>query len=192
MSLLDTIGSAASSILGGGITGILGVAVQRFADYKNKQLDIAASREKYAHEASMKRADAEIMQAEWAARTKVAEIETTGKIDVADSSAFAASFQTEPQRYSADVKPNVAQSWVFVILDFFRGIIRPGLTVYLCILTTLVYVQIDQKLKTNPLDQAQLAEISRLVIGTILYLTSSCCMWWFGTRNKAQPQKFQR
>lgn len=192
MSFIDLVGTAASSILGGGLTGILGVAVQRFADFKNKKLDIEASREKYAHEVAMKKADAEIMAQEWAARTKVAEVETAGKIDVADSQAFAASFAMEPQRYSTEVKPSVGQSWVFVILDFIRGIIRPGLSIYLCVLTTLVYLQAKETLKNDPLDPKDQAEIMKLIIGTVLYLTTTCVLHYYGTRNKQPAPKLQR
>ena len=187
MSLIDILGSAVSSVVGGGLTGIVGVVVQRWADYRNKKLDIEASKDRYAHEINLKRVEGEIMAHEWAARTRIADVETAGRSDVADSQAFAASFN-EPQRYSADVRPNRGQSWLLVILDFIRGIVRPGLTLYLCVLTTLIYFHIREALKGDPLDQAQMAELLKLVIGTVLYLCTSCILWWFGVRNRG-PQK---
>ena len=58
MGILETF---FSSIVSGGITGILGVVVQRIADYKNRKLDMEANREKYSHEVRMREADAAIM-----------------------------------------------------------------------------------------------------------------------------------
>lgn len=174
-----------SSILGGGVTGLVGVMVQRFADYKNKQLDISADREKFAHEIKMREADAAIMAQEWAAKTRVAEIETDGRTEVADASAFAASFN-EPLRYSEGVTPSSGQGWMLVTLDFIRGIVRPGLTLYLCGITTLIYVQARGLLSGTFLAPEQSIALVEKVIGTILYLTTTCLLWWFGVRNKSK------
>jgi hypothetical protein len=38
--MLELIGTAAFAILGGGAMGILGAVVQRYADYKGRQLDL--------------------------------------------------------------------------------------------------------------------------------------------------------
>jgi hypothetical protein len=183
--MLDLLGTVFASILSGGATGIVGVIAQRVADYKNRQLDIQAQQSKQAHEVAMRRADAEIMAQEWAARTKVAEVEVAGRSDVADSQAFAASFN-EPARYSEGVKPSRGQGWVLVLLDALRGAVRPVLTVYLCVLTTLVYMQ-AREMVGNGLTAAEAMALVKMVVGTILYLTTTCVLWWFGTRNKGKP-----
>jgi hypothetical protein len=183
--MLALLGTIVSSILGGGATGLLGVVFQRFFDYKNRQLDIQLQQLKNDHDVKMKEADAAIMAQEWAARTRVAEVETAGASDVAESQAFAASYQLEPQRYSS-ARLSRGQQWVMVILDFMRGIVRPGLTIYLCALTTMVYVQAKQLLGNEDLTSAEALEMMKLIIGTILYLTTTVTLWWFGTRNKAK------
>lgn len=186
--MLDLLGTVFASILSGGATGIIGVIAQRVADYKNKQLDLQAQKDKQAHEIAMRQADAAILAQEWAARTKVAEVEVAGRSDVADSESFAASFATEPQRYSEGVKPTKGQGWVLVLLDAIRGVVRPALTVYLCVLTTLVYVQ-AREMVGNGLTAAEALALVKMVVGTILYLTTTCVLWWFGTRNRqAQPK----
>jgi len=179
-----------SSILSGGATGLIGIIIQRWADYKNKKLDIEASRERFSHERDMRKVDAEIMAQEWAARTKVAEIEVAGKIDVADSEAFAASFN-EPVRYSDGVKPTAGQGWMLIVLDFIRGIVRPGLTVYLCVLTTLIYLHARTLIGKEGaiLSSDQAVDLVKLIVGTVLYLATTCVLWWFGTRNKQKPPK---
>lgn len=181
--MLDWLGNLAGAVFGGGITGILGVVVQRFFDLKNKDRDLELVKVKNAHELQLKQVDLQIMNQEWAQRVKVAEVEAAGHEAVADSQAFAASFN-EPQRYAAGASLNPAQTWLMVILDFVRGIIRPGLTLYLCLLTTLVYFQAREvQLQAWPApDEAY--GIVKQVIGTILYLFTTCLLWWFGVRNK--------
>lgn len=187
--MLDLLGTFFSSIISGGMTGILGVVVQRIADYKNKQLDIEMNREKMAHEVALRQVDHQIVSQEWVGRTTVAQIEADGREAVADSQAFAASFN-EPQRYSDAVKPSRKQAWLLVVLDFIRGLVRPGLTIYLCILTTLVYYHARTLITDKPIDPAYATELVKMIVGTILYLTTTCLLWWFGVRNKAQGPKY--
>jgi len=187
--MLELLGAAFSSIVGGGMTGILGVVVQRIADFKNKQLDLQLNKQKYEYELTLRKVDAEIMAHEWAGRTKVAEVEASGREAVADSQAFAASFN-EPQRYSDPSRANNTQTWLLVILDFIRGIVRPGLTIYLCVITTLIYFQARELLGSS-IPEEHAYEILKTIIGTILYLTTTCLLWWFGSRNKQPAPKIK-
>ena len=187
--MLELLGTVFGSIFSGGATGIIGVIAQRIADYKNKQLDIEAQAKRAEHEIAMRKADAEIMAQEWAARTKVAEVEAAGREAVAAEQSFAASFGMEPKRYAEGVKPSRGQGWVLVMLDALRGSVRPVLTVYLCAVTTMVYLQAYSIMETQPLTADQAIDLVRLIIGTILYLTTTCVLWWFGTRNRSHPPK---
>lgn len=185
--MLELIGTAASAILGGGATGILGAAVQRYADYKGRQLDLQAQASKQAHEVAMREADARIMAQEWAARTQVATIEGDAREVEADAKTLAASYQMEPQHYSGSVKPTRGQGWLLVLLDVLRGVVRPGLTIYLCVLTTQIYNELAGQV--GPLTADQRYETTKLIVGTILYLFTTVTLWWFGTRSKgAQPK----
>lgn len=181
--MLELLGTVFSSIVAGGMTGILGVVVQRFFDMKNKTLDMQLIEKKHAHEVQMKRVDAEIMDKEFANRTQVANIEATSREAVADAQAFASSFN-EPQRYSDSVKPSLGQAWLLVILDFIRGIVRPALTVYLCAVTTLIYLNAKATIDEYPMPHEDAVNLINTVVNTILYLCSTCVLWWFGTRNK--------
>lgn len=170
MSILSIVGS----VLSGGVTGLAGTAISRYFDYKNKKAD----RE---HEVRMVEVEAKVMEQEWAARSAVAKIEGESAIEVEDSRAFKESLSNEPKRYFTG---NPKQfGIIFIILDFIRGCIRPALTVYLCILTTLIYLQI-----TNlGIDSTQTQTILNHIINTILYLTTTVVLWWFGSRQKAPP-----
>jgi hypothetical protein len=186
--MLEIVGTIFGSIFSGGATGLLGVIFQRFADYKNKQLDIQVEAQKQANAIAMKEVDAKIMAQEWAARLQVTQTEVEGRSDVASTEAFAKSYELEPKLYATGKLSN-GQRWVMVCLDAVRGLVRPVLTIYLCILTTLVYWE-AKTLMTPEAGQAAAYELTKLIVGSILYLTTTCVLWWFGTRNsdKKEPK----
>ncbi len=152
-----------SDLVFGGITGLVGGALQKLADYKTKKLEVEDNKLKRDHEERLRKLDSEIMAQEWAQRTKVAEVE-------ADVRMYEAS-QNEPELYSAAVKPTKGQGWILVALDALRGSVRPLLTLYLCGVTTFMYAETDGG-TINP----------QTVVDTILYLTTVCVGWWFASR----------
>lgn len=176
-----------TSAFGGGLTGLIGGAVQKVFDYKTKKLEIEANRERYAHDVAMKKADAEIMQQEWAARTKVADIEASARIEVEDSKAFAESIRSDDKNYLDYLdKLNSKQDWFFVILEFIRGIIRPALTLYLCLITTVIYFKATKLMGADIILPGMAYDLLTQIINTVLYLTTTCVLWYFGSRNGKQ------
>lgn len=158
-----------TDLMFGGLTGLIGGIAQKVADYKTKKLEIELLQKKSDAEIALRRVDAEIMQQEWAARTKVAEIETA-------SADFKASFN-EPTLYSEKVAPTAKQGWLLVFVDFLRGIVRPILTLYLCAITTILYMHTDGG-RVDP----------QSVVDTILYLTVTAVTWYFGARAGSPPK----
>lgn len=183
--MLEILGTVVGSIFSGGATGIIGVIAQRFADYKNKQLDLQIQAQKFEQDVKMKEIDRDIMQAEYAAKLQITQVETAGATDVAEAQAFAESFKLEPQRYAA-VALTPKQNWLMVLLDFCRGIVRPALTIYLCALVTIIYYLARDKVQGEDLTSDEALELLKLITGTILYVWTTCTLWWFGTRNKKQ------
>jgi hypothetical protein len=187
--MLELLGTATSAILGGGATGLLGVLVQRWFDHKNKQADLEVLKAQHAHEETMRDKDSAIMAQEWAGRTRVAETEAAGREAEADAKAFGESFASERPLEFAPIKATKAQSWFLVVVDSFRRLIRPGLTVYLCAITTKIYLMAVELLDKHgsTMTAAEALDLTKMVVGTVLYLTTTCVLWWFGTRNKQQP-----
>lgn len=177
-----------SSVLGGGITGLAGSIVTKVAEHKTKKLELEAADKKAAHEIAMRKVDAELMAQEWAGRTKVAATEAAGKEAVADAQAFAASFN-EPARYSEGVKPTAGQGWALIILDLVRGVVRPALTIYLCAITTVIYLQARELAHGANIDPKDALAMVNHIVATILYLTVTVVCWWFGTRQKNAATK---
>lgn len=189
--MLELLGTIFGSIFSGGATGIIGVALQRFADYKNKQLDAQLEAQRAQNELDKRKLDLEITGKEWAGRVQVAVTEGESAKDVAASQAFATSLLREPERYSSTQGLTSGQQWILVLLDAARGIVRPLLTVYLCALTTYVWYQVRTVLSQQNLDAAAAMQVWQLVVGQILYLTTTCVLWWFGTRNKEKAPVIQ-
>jgi len=180
MNILGLITSA----FGGGLTGLIGGAVDKIYEFKTKKLEIEQNRERYAHEVNMRKADAEIMAQEWTARTKVADIEATAKVDAEDSKGFAVSLASEDKNYLDYLdKLNPKQDWFFVILEFIRGIIRPALTLYLCFITTVIYFKAARLLNADIILPGMAYDLVTQIINTVLYVTTTCVLWYFGTRN---------
>ncbi len=162
-----------TSILGGGITGLLGSVTQRIFEYKTKKLEIELQKNKFENDVALKQLD---MQAAVSHDKTVIEVE--------DSKAFKAALESEPKKYS-EGQLTTRQQWVMVFLDFVRGIIRPALTIYLCGITTAIYFQAKTLMGTMiPVDSAY--NLVSQIVNTILYLTTTCVLFWFGTRNKSK------
>jgi hypothetical protein len=109
-------------------------------------------------------------------------------VEVASQEAFAASFKMDT-RYSEGAAYTKGQAWGLVALDVVRGLVRPGLTVYLCVLTTMIYLQARELIGKEDLNPDQALALEGQIVNTILYLTTTCVLWWFGTRNKQKPPK---
>lgn len=187
--MLDFLGQGLLAIVSGGATGLLGIVFQRVFDHWKQKQELDKLKVQHAHELAMKRADAEIMKEEYAQRVKLAEVEGETARQVADSQAFAASFATEPQRYSEGVKPGRIGGFLLILVDCLRAVVRPGLTIYLAWIATAMYLQsVEILMRVNPsAHTASLLKLHEQIVLTLLYLFTTCVLWWFGTRNK-QPQ----
>jgi hypothetical protein len=184
---MDLLGGL-TSLLSGGVTGLVGSAIGGYFTYKSKKLDIELQKEKYANDVALKELDSKIMAQEWAARTQVAQVTADAQVESEDAKAFAASLTSEPQRY-AQGSLTSNQNWLMVLLDSFRGIIRPGLTLYLAALTTMIYLQAHALLGSSPLTTDQATGLVTKIIDTVLYLTTTCVLFWFGSRVHEKKSK---
>jgi len=183
--------SGIMSILTGGASGLLGVIAQRAFDAWNKKQELDKMKAQWEHEAVMKDKDAAIMAQEWASRTQIAGTEADAAKDVAQSNAFAESLKSQAVRYSEGKQTGPFLTGCLVLLDVFNGAVRPALTVYLCALTTYIWFQVRELLKHESLTPAEALGLWTLVIETILYLTTTCVLWHFGTRNKQSVPDFK-
>lgn len=174
--------SGIASIFGGGITGLIGSVTQRVFEYKSKKLDLELQKEKYSNEIALKKVEIEASAQEWAAKGRIATTQADAMVAVEDSKTLSAAITSEPKVYH-DGPLTKNQNWFMVALDMFRGIIRPGLTVYLCVLVTAIYAQSKMLLRTTDISTDQAFDLVTQIINTVLYVWTSATLFWFGTRN---------
>lgn len=177
-----------TSIVGGGVTGLLGSTITHYFDYLNTKEKNKFILANHAHEIAMREMDAKIIAEEWNARNAIAVIETEGKIEVADSEAFKASLTSEPKLYHNPSLISKASNSLLVFVDAVRGLVRPGITLYLCIITTAVYLQAGSIIKHQPLTPEQSVDIYVRITETVLYLTTTCVLFWFGIRTREKKK----
>lgn len=172
----------------GGITGLIGGVVNRVADHK-------AAKERHLHEQKMAENDYLYLKLETEANVQIAREEANAIKEKAGLDAMAKSYEADKRSYLdvgmlKDSHPVISGTVavLMAIVDFIRGMTRPGLTLYLCILTTLMYVQMQSTLTTLGMEfdaVEAMAIVSRLVDG-VIYLTTMAVGWWFATRTKYQ------
>jgi hypothetical protein len=188
------------AILSGGATGLLGVIAQRLFDHWKIKQENDRLLMIHKHDLDKLAAETAHMKEEWAQRAKIATIEADAKVDAADAEAFSKSFELEPKRYSEGFEAPTGGKmagfmkgfgWMtMVLLDTARGIVRPGLTLYLCWIATKMYDQSRAALAiVGESETVLIATVHAQIVYTMLYLFTTCVLWWFGTRNKQKPPK---
>lgn len=188
-----TFGVAAS----GGLTGLLGLVVRQGFEWLNRREERALLKMKQDHEIAKLNASAAVMREEYAANIRIAETNAESARDVANAQAFAGSFQTEPRRYATAKPPKGvigSIGWSLMILvDLSRGLIRPGMTVYLVVLTTMMAVELQRLMDLYGMRLASqdVLALMKMILETVLYLTVTCVTWWFGVRQTGRAPSLQ-
>lgn len=185
----DLIVGGATAILSGGATGLIGVGLQRLFDWLHVKETAKQRAADQAHEQAMKRIDGELMDKEWSHRTKVATIEGETAREVSANNAFAASFAAEPAQYSAKINHNWFTGALLALLDFVRGIIRPGGAITFTWMMWLLWRQNQDLIEMYGLQLpiADVVTMQKQIVYTILYLGTTIWLWFCGTRNRQTP-----
>jgi hypothetical protein len=192
-SLFGSVASGGLTAVFGGISGIIGAAVTKFFEFKMKRLEAE-------ERAKDRQFQLDLMDREWRGRVQVAQAEGEAATEVAASNAFAKSFDLEPKRYLDGVTaPNtwygrIAKALIYVLmglLDFWRGLMRPGLCTYSAVLTTwMFFVLLDMMAKYgNEIPSDLLMQTAVRVVDAMLYLLTTSGAWWYGTRTSSAKTK---
>jgi len=188
-SIMSFFGSAAF----GGITGLFGVIAGKVGDY-------FTLKQKNAFDLAMRDKDMAIAQIEATKEVTIAQDTNNANREIAESAMIA---QTQSASYEADRAeylthdliehaPTWASGIISVglgIVDFVRGMTRPGITLYLCVLTTMMYYQMEKIVamsSTPAFTPADAVKIIILIVDAVIYLTTVCVTWWFGSRPKSK------
>lgn len=185
--MLELIGTLVTGILSGGATGLIGVGLQRYFDFKAKQQEIEVVRLQLENAKELAKIEGE-------RSTRVAEMDMEARFSEADSRSMVASFQADKASYldpaAQQRKGFVGGAVVFLmgVVDFCRGILRPGMTAYMCGLVTVMFFWVRELAAQYglKLTSDQTVQLMTQIISTILYVFTTTSVWWFGARPPKQ------
>lgn len=192
-------------ILYGGLTGLIGTVCTSFTNFKLKKLDMEDKQLGRVHEVKMVEANTAAMIAETEANIQITETQVQGATDLQDARSYsrllvAANqptlstslatklFETEGWLSYLAQPVGVLICFFFGIVDTIKGIIRPGITVYLLALSTWMSWQAWQVLESinQTMSVTQATGLVNQIISAVLYLTMTSVTWWFGDRTTAK------
>lgn len=172
-------------------TGFLGNIITSFTNLKTQKL-------KNEHDLKMRDYDLKEREAEAKYQLAIESAQLEGTIENAEAAAYLESLRganndiltAEKLGFLTKDSSKVGTILAFLmgLVDTFRASVRPGLTAYLTILTTiLTFKAIDILSAKQPLLSAlQAQELFTQVSDVVIYLTVSVVTWWFGDRRTAK------
>ena len=154
------------SLAAGGATGLVGTALS----YATRHL---GARQAHHQEVELRQLDLQIAEVEaqaaerqTALETDARRLETDTRRQEAEWEAMRASYQEAARRWS---RPGDS-GWM-VLVDVVRGLTRPALTWASLVGLGWIWWSLPVE-----------AAASERVVDTIIYLASTCVLWWFGAR----------
>lgn len=179
--------------LAGVLTGLIGNVVTSITNYKTQKL-------KNAHDVSMAKIEHEAMIAEAEIGIKVTEAQVQGELLQLEEKNYGENLKLANQRTVSNelIEKLFANKWtawlgtvlVFLLgcVDFMKGFMRPGLTLYLVALTTWITLIAQDILsaKADLMSVSQAEDLFVKVVDVIVYLTVSVVTWWFADRRVAK------
>ena len=183
----------------GGVTGLLGTAITSVINFKTQKM-------KNSHEIELIKVQTDAMKIEAEMNIQIKRAEIEGAVELADSQAYIESQKTGNEamfsekwigylfgvegriRYLA-FPAAIILAMGFGLVDWMRGAMRPVLTIYLTVMTTVVTIMAWNIMQQHGLEGMSVSEalgIFKDVINIIIYLTVSTVTWWFGDRSTAK------
>lgn len=142
------------TLLSGGATGILGGVISGVTKaYQKKQ--------EHKQAVELRKVDMQIMEMESRNAMSVKAMDT-------DSEMLQASYKADTHQFTKNQELTKGQLWFMVLLDFFRGMMRPGTIFFLLSCCVFFYL-------TEPPLREQITH-------TVLYLTTTAVLWLYGAR----------
>lgn len=174
-----------SGVLSGGATGLLGAFIQRGFDYLGRWIDVKLAVLSNENALALYAAETERLKAKIQLDK---ELDASAQISAAsvpdqsyeqdDIKYVDASLQNRTDRVGKTIAIMMAT------VDFIRGVLRPGMTAYLCILTTVMFFWVKDLAAVHGVNLTgdNVVQLINMIIGTITYVFTTCALWWFGVR----------
>lgn len=182
----------------GGLTGLIGSSITAWTNYKTQKL-------KNDHDIAMVEAETNAMIAETKANIEITKTQTEADVEMADTEAYSKGivegnkgsfsekwinklFGVKGWLSFLSIPTAIMLSVLFGLVDFLKGLMRPGLTMYLVGMTTWITMMAWEIMNQNQvtITAEQAYNIFTDVINIVIYLTVSCVTWWFADRRIAK------
>lgn len=172
--MLETLAGFLSTSGAGALLGWVGGLANRYMDFKTKKLDIEIKKLDHAHELNLRDKDYQALQLEIDGKVEVAHIEGSARVEESANKALAESYGNDRATYGIK------------FVDAIRGLLRPGITVYFCLIVGFVNYKVWQILSASTgavLTQDQVYSI----IEWTLFEAAVVIGWWFANRPGSSP-----
>ncbi len=173
--MMEFLGDALTTIVSGGVTGILGSAVQSYSNYKMTQLAGEQEQKRLEH-------DKEMVRLETEAQVTIAQQERAAQNDLYQQNLQMASYNHDRATYMSG---NNAPAWILALLglvDVMRGLVRPCLTTYMAVVVGVILYESNALLSNATMTSEETLAITSDIWQTIMYLATTIFFWWFGQR----------
>lgn len=194
-AILSAITSGALGTIFGGIGNLINQWFQQ------KQIKM-----KYQHEKDMAEVQIKMLNAQTDASIKIAEAKVKGALELEEAKGYSYSQQVGNQKNFSDQWMNILlqqDGWLrylsvpgafvlmclFAVVDFLKALMRPGLTLYFTVLSSLLTwksYQIIQSGGFSAITEEQAVLYFTIAVDTCIMLTTTCVTWWFGDRRMAK------
>lgn len=187
--LLGIIGSFFS----GGATGLAGMFIQRFFENKEKQHDLDVIKEQNRSMEVVAQMEINRTELQIQGQIEAAQQERWAREVESDNELQAVSYDHDKATVMSDkllrYVINRSGKWSGRLISFLLGItavlrkgIRPWLTIYLCVLTSIMYGDYHEILTNNDslFTVKDIQMVVAHIVDTVTYLTTTCLVWWFG------------
>lgn len=154
-----------AGLLTGGATGLLGTALTTVTDYCERRARHREAIESQRLDVELAQIEARSVEHRATLALQTAELEAEGR-------ALEASYADARQRWS-----RAGEGGAIVAVDVVRGLTRPLITWLLIGLVAGIYwtsLPDEEALRTR-------------IVATVLYLATTCVVWWFGGRRPSAP-----
>lgn len=187
---MDILATLIGGVISGGATGLLGVLIQRWFDLQNKVQEIEVIKLNHQNALALAQLESERAQMRAEADIEIADRGMWAREAEADSRSLVASFEADKASYldkGVQLKKGRLAglvTFMMALVDFARGILRPGMTAYLCALVTVMFLWVRELAESYGLTLTpdQVVQLMTQIIATILYVFTTCALWWFGAR----------
>lgn len=182
------------SAITGGLFGVFSTGIKAFTDYKNRKLDLEASKQKYEHDERMQDKATELAKYQSDNEKDVEGIKAERDAVVSADELRGIAVRAAEMRLGPQVAPlkgrtGAVLGFFYGLADFCTKMIRPVITLFAAYYFHLLW-EWAQALGTRvTLEPAQAFSLQMEVLTSTIFLSVNIISFWFGMRAISAPSE---